>query len=181
MTGTVLQSEPLMRKKSGKVPTSKVRQTKLPYEVGDWFAVPLRANGRYAVGRIARVAPRGKIILCYFFGPPLDRVPKADELVGRSPKDAVLVARCGDLGLINGEWPIVGSSSWMPDQWKMPEFRRTESISGTAFIVTYKEDDPSREIDERKASPTFVAGLPENDLFGSGAVEIRLTKLFAHH
>jgi immunity protein 26 of polymorphic toxin system len=158
-------------------PTSKVRHTKLPYKVGDWFVAPLRGNRRYAVGRIARVAPRGKIILCYFFGPPVSRVPKAAELEGRSPKDAVLVARCGDLALINGEWIIVGSSSLMLDEWGMPKFRRTESISGTNFIVMYAENDPSREVDERKVSPTFVAGLPANDLFGCGAVEIRLSKL----
>ena len=159
------------------MPTGKVRRTKLPYKAGDWFAIPLRGTQQYAVGRIARVAPRGKIILCYFFGPPMNRVPKADELAGKSPKGAALVARCGDLGLINGEWPIVGSTTWRPEQWKMPKFRRTEPISGTTFMVMYAEDDPNREVDAQVVSPTLVAGLAEDSLFGSGAVEIRLTKL----
>jgi hypothetical protein len=107
----------------------------------------------------------------------MNRVPKADELAGKSPKGAALVARCGDLGLINGEWPIVGSTTWRPEQWKMPKFRRTEPIFGTTFMVTYAEDDPNREVDARVVSPALVAGLAEDSLFGSGAVEIRLTNL----
>ena len=93
------------------------------------------------------------------------------------PGRAVLVARCGDLGVLNGEWIVIESSSWIPDEWKMPTFGRKEPIFGTTFEVTYAEDDPSRILKERRASPTVVADLPEAALFGSGAVEIRLTKI----
>ena len=150
---------------------------KLPYKAGDWVAVPLRGEPGFAVGKIARVAPRGKIILCYFFGPPLSRVPRAEDLTALLPSRAVLVARCGDLGVLNGGWIVVESSLWIPDQWRMPTFGRKEPILGTTFKVTYAEDDPSRTLKERRASPTVVAKLPEDALFGSGAVEIRLTKI----
>jgi hypothetical protein len=159
------------------VPTSKERQKKLPYNEGDWFAVPLRKGRRYAVGRIARVAPHGRIVLGYFFGPSLKRFPKAEALAEYLPKDAILVARCGDLGLINGQWKVIGSSSWRRNQWKMPKFKRSESISGATFVVRYADGDPSREVSEKKVEPSSVAVLAENGLWGSGAVEIRLTKL----
>jgi hypothetical protein len=73
--------------------------------------------------------------------------------------------------------PIIGSTTWRPEQWTMPKFRRTEPISGTTFMVTYAEDEPNREVDTQVVSPTLVAALAEDSLFGSGAVEIRLTKL----
>jgi hypothetical protein len=153
------------------------RRAGIPYKVGDWFAVPLRDGKGYALGRIARAAPRGKIIFCYFFGPPLDKVPKLDRIPEVSPQNAVFVARCGDLGLIKGDWPIIGSSHWDPDEWKMPQFSRTESISGATYEVTYRENDPSSEVSEQRIDKASPTGLPENDLFGYGAVEIRLTKL----
>lgn len=155
------------------------RRASMPYKVGDWFAVPLRDGKRYAIGRIARVAPRGKIIFCYFFGPPLDKVPRADQIPEASPQAAVFAARCGDLGLMKGEWPIIGSSRWDPNLWKMPTFTRTESISGATFEVTYDEDDPSSEVGERRIDPKSSAGLNKGDLFGYGAVEIRLTRMLS--
>lgn len=61
----------------------------------------------------------------------------------------------------------------------MPNFSRTESISGATFIITYDENDPSREKVERRVSPELVQNLPGSELFGYGAVEIRLTKLLS--
>ena len=40
----------------------------LCYKEGTWFAVPLLPNG-FAVGRVARHAKKGLMILGYFFGP----------------------------------------------------------------------------------------------------------------
>jgi hypothetical protein len=83
------------------------------------------------------------------------------------------------LGLINGNWIIIGSSPWQPHEWKMPTFRRTDSISGVTFAVTYADDDPSQALNERRVTPKIATGFPDDDLFGSGAVEIRLTKLMS--
>ena len=81
---------------------------KLTYLEGSAFLVPLPSGG-YARGVVARTAPKGKILLGYFFGPPLDQGadPRLESL---NAKDAILCVRFGDLGLIEGHWPILGDS-----------------------------------------------------------------------
>ncbi len=39
---------------------------KLPYKEGTWFAVPLKCGG-HAVGIATRIAPKGRVLLAYFF------------------------------------------------------------------------------------------------------------------
>src|SRR5580658_8156552 len=80
---------------------------KLPNREGTLFAVPLRGGG-FAVGVVARATNKGKVILCYFFGPRRDSIPALNDMVKLKPESAICVLRIGDLGLINGEWPIIG-------------------------------------------------------------------------
>ncbi len=54
-------------------PMKNVNQN-LPYQEGDWFAVPLRSGG-YGVGLVAR-APGNGIVLGCFFGTRYDTLPK---------------------------------------------------------------------------------------------------------
>ena len=75
------------------------------YSKGDWFAVPLRSGG-YATGVVARIVTKG-ILLGYFFGPRRVSIPPVNELVQAAAKDAVLVQRFGDLGIIQHGWPII--------------------------------------------------------------------------
>src|SRR5262245_51705508 len=97
---------------------------KVTYKEGTWFALPLRQVG-YAVGRVARHAPQRKVILAYLFGPKRERVPTLDELDHLEPYRAVKVVRAGDLGLLDGSWPLIGDSPrWERQKWLMPVFIR---------------------------------------------------------
>lgn len=146
---------------------------KLPYSEGSVFLVPLEGGG-YARGVVARADRRGAV-LGYFFGPRLqstDAVP-LDDL---RPAGAVLVLRFGDLGLLKGEWPVFGTiASWDRSAWPMPDFVRRESLRDIAWRVRYSEKDLCRvEIEERTE---LNSTLPPDGLSGSGAVEIKLSRL----
>jgi hypothetical protein len=79
---------------------------KLPYSEGSVFLVPLR-NGGYARGVVARATAKGKTLFGYFFGPRIESTGSTvlDDL---NPANATLRIRFGDLGLINGAWPLLG-------------------------------------------------------------------------
>jgi hypothetical protein len=150
---------------------------KLPYIEGSVFLVPLRGGG-FARGIVARKPPRaGRCLLGYFFGPKLasSSGQLSDQL---DPGDAVLRARFGDLGLIAGSWPVLGiAPDWDRSKWPFPDFVRREPLTGRAYLVRYCDSDPRKRESEKPIDPD--CDLPPDGLSGSGAVEIRLTKLLA--
>ena len=146
----------------------------LPYSEGSVFLVPLRKGG-YGRGVVARSGDEGKVLLGYFFGP---RITSADEVAFNDldPTNAILRVRFGDLGLLNGEWPIVGVvSAWDRPKWPMPDFVRRDDLSKKAWLVRYSDDDPNRI--EAEYPTEFSSELGRDSLSGYGAVEIVLTKL----
>lgn len=149
---------------------------KVPYKTGDWFAVPLRTGG-FAVGIIANANRRAGILFGYFFGPKRRALPRLDELRALTPKDAVLLAQFGDLGLIKGEWPIVGSVDAGEQDWPMPPLVRRDAMTGRPQLVTYRVDDPTLEADVRGCRDDECEGLPEDGVYGYGAVETKLTNV----
>ena len=152
---------------------------KLPYKEGDWFGVPLESGG-YAVGLIARARRSGKALFGYFFGPKREQLPGMDDFRDLTLKDAILIGRFGDLGLYTGEWPIIGHSEpWNRNAWPMPVWVRVDEISGKAWKVQYSEDDPSLIVQETPCDFKEACRFPKDRAMGSGAVEIRLTKLLA--
>lgn len=148
---------------------------RLPYSEGTWFGVPLRTEG-YAVGLVARMAPKGRIILAYFLGPRRSAIPSLSETKDLCATDAINVFRLGDLGIMNGEWPIIGASSgWAREDWPMPSFFRQDPLSKRVYLVRYSDSDPSQI--EQEYLVTDVSGsLEEDKLCGYGSVEIILTK-----
>ncbi len=157
---------------------------KLPYREGTWFAIPLR-HGGFAVGIVARA--KGGSLLCYFYGPRCNLVPKLAEVEKRKPQDALRRLHVGDLGLIDGSWPIIGHpTSWSRDDWPMPIFIRREVpllIQGKmsvprAWRVYRSDTDPNKVIREEREEFNSTS-FEEDGLFGAGAVEIELTKLLA--
>jgi hypothetical protein len=146
----------------------------LPYSEGSLFLVPLRDMG-YARGIVSRATKKGKVVFGFFFGPRLGS-PSAiteDELF---PNRAILCARFGDLGLINGKWLIHSkASNWNRSEWSMPEFVRREPISNKVWRVKYRDDDPNKVEDVSAAY--FDATLEPDRMCGHGAIEILLTKL----
>lgn len=152
---------------------------KLPYCEGTWFAVPL-VGGGFGVGIVARAAPKGKIMLAYFFGPKRSAPPTLAEVEGLKARDAVLRIMVGDLGLIRGEWPIVGQSScWRRSEWPMPAFVLREGFGhGRRWLVCYADDDPSRRV-ATEAGSSQTNGLGEDALYGAKAAEIALAMALA--
>lgn len=150
---------------------------KLPYREGTWFAVPLKRGG-YVVGVAARVAPKGRILFAYFFGPKREGFPELEEVSSLTADQAVLYLRVGDLGLIEGQWQIIGqSANWNRSEWPMPKFVRREELTNRIYLVEYSDDDPSKRIRETRITMEESEHLQTDDLFGYGAAEIKLTKL----
>ena len=149
---------------------------KQPYHEGTWFAVPLN-HGGYATGMLARLAPNGRILLAYLYGPKRARPATLDELAGLRPSDALKALRMGDMGLANGRWPVIGDDPhWQRELWRVPPFiRRSEPIRH-AWRAVYPDADPSRP--EREESiPYETTGLEGDLLYGYGSIELLLTKL----
>jgi hypothetical protein len=147
------------------------------YSEGAWFAVPLRDRG-FAVGVVARSMPhREGVILGYFYGPRRRRVPDLAELKGLTHSAPVLVERFGDLGLVSGDWPLIGRfGQWSRNSWPLPAFGRYEELTGRAFEVVYDENDPNKVVSEKLIDKAGLAALPPDRLAGSGAIEIRLSR-----
>lgn len=148
----------------------------LPYRDGTWFAVPLRTAG-YGIGVVARCDGKG-IVLGYFFGPKALSPPSLAEVCQLPPERAVLIRRFGDLGLLRGEWPIIGHDPhWDRRRWPAPSFGRIALDGQWAVAVQYDEEDIGSVVSERPISVEEARTLPDNGLSGYGAIEIRLTKL----
>jgi len=147
----------------------------LPYSEGSVFFVPLR-NGGYARGVVARASSEGGILFGYFFGPRLESMDGSD-FDDMKPTKSILRLRFGDLGLINGEWPIRnGISNWNRAEWPMPDFVRRDPLGRRKpVIVRYSDTDPSRvdcefcAVDDKNLAGDFMSGY--------GAIEIKLTKI----
>jgi hypothetical protein len=148
------------------------------YGEGDWFAVPLRGGG-FAAGVIARAMPHKEgVLIGYFFGPRRCEVPALGELSGLSAAQAILVERFGDLGIVNGTWPLLGHiDGWNRSAWPTPVFGRFEELTGRAFKVIYDDANPNRLIREEQVDPSELTGMPRDGLSGAGAVETVLARL----
>ena len=105
----------------------------LPYREGDWIAVPLRDGTGFGVGRIARIAPGGGVLVGYFFAQRFAGRPNAERLGHLRAADAVLRCRFGDLGLLEGEWHVLGGAdNWRRDEWPLPTFARKHPSGSSA-------------------------------------------------
>ena len=149
----------------------------LPYTEGTLFFVPLR-NGGYARGVVARAGREGKVLLGYFFGPQLPTTEVA-EFGDLDPSEAILCLRFGDLGLVNGEWPIWGRvPEWNRSEWPMPTFVRKDPLGRKKpVLVRYSDIDPSHV--ESESSTADDCKFAPDSMSGYGSVEIKLTKLLA--
>ncbi len=147
------------------------------YREGSWFAVPLEPSG-FAVGLAARNTSRGAIVLAYFFDRRYASPPALSELVDLRPEDAIKVLQVGDLGLIKGEWKLIGRiPDWDRSQWPMPNFVMREPITNRNWMITYSDDDPNRMISRELISDREAAGFEPDVLSGYKAAEKKLSKL----
>lgn len=146
----------------------------LPYSEGSVFSVPLREGG-CARGIVARAAPEGVTLFGYFFGPKHASVSELG-MEDIRPENAILSVIFGDLGLMNGEWSVIGAlPDWQREEWPMPDFVRRDPIGKRAWRVRRFDIDPS--VVECEEPTDFDTNLPDNWAWGYGAVELKLTKL----
>jgi hypothetical protein len=151
-----------------------VDERPLPYPEGTWFAVPLRTGG-YALGVLARATGNGPAF-GYFFGPRREVIPSISDVVTLGPQLAVLAANFGDLGLLEGKWPVLGQEAgWDRDRWPLPAFGRVDEVANKAWRVIYS--DNLEVVAEQPCPVSNARQLPKDGLSGYGAVEKRLTKL----
>lgn len=131
---------------------------------------------RYALGVVSRMAPQGKTIIAHFFGPCRTEQPTLANSIGLQAKDAVKCLRVGDLGLINGEWKVLGcSKDWSREAWPVPPFIRRDELSSKAWKVIYCDDDPATPIEEERI-PFETADMERDALFGYKAAEISVAR-----
>lgn len=150
----------------------------LPYQEGTWFAVPLKGGG-YAAGVVARMAPPGRIILTYLFGPRRAALPALADVDHFRAGDALRRLRTGDMGLVNRSWPIIGSApSWDRRAWPMPAFIRRAELLRRAWRVMYCDADPGR-LEREESVPYDTGDLESDSLYGYAATELLMTKLLA--
>jgi hypothetical protein len=139
--------------------------------------VPLRTGG-YGVGLISHHDGRGGVI-GHFFGRSFTDPPALADVQDLEPQDRLRVMRFGDLGLVMGQWIVLGrSQGWAADDWPMPAFGRRDLVHGP-LRVEYEPGDlrgPAREL---PVSESELAALPRDALSGAGAVELVLTDLLA--
>jgi len=150
---------------------------KINYAKGDYFAVPLR-NGGFGRGVVARMDGKGGIF-GYFFGPRLATVDEARDPTGLTPDAAVLLRDFGDLGLLNGEWLVLGSvPDWDPNDWPMPPLIRVDEVTGKAFL-SYYDEGTFECIREERVDPALASRYPRDVAAGYVALEIALTALLS--
>jgi len=141
--------------------------------LGSVFLVPLRDSG-YGTGVVARSTGQGDC-LGYFFGPRIRNEADVDVSQLQASR-AILVGMFGDLDLINRNWPVVGNiPRWNPADWPVPRMARLDEAANRAWVSTY--DDDLHCVNEEEISPAEALQYPYDRMMGSGAVEIRLTKL----
>lgn len=153
-----------------------MKKRKIPYGVGTWFAVPLPSGG-YGTGLVARANGMGEVF-GYFFGPRRSTIFSDDATRTLRPEDAVLMRLFGDLGLIRGEWPIIGTDSELDiSRWKMPGLVYRDDTTGKTWIRHYDERRLGLFVREEPCDPAMAKSLPMDGLSGQAALEVHLDKL----
>lgn len=146
---------------------------------GSVFTVPLK-DGRFVIGLVARVKPgRGKkCFLGYFFDKVFDVVPTIEVVGTCQPQETILVAICGDLGVHEGYWRVLGSQdAWERNAWQVPAFVRKDVVSGHYTKVVHADDDPSKIVSEIPANEDEAEHLPRDGVWGARAVEAYLSNI----
>lgn len=152
------------------------------YDEGQWFAVPLR-NGGFGIGVIVRGSYATKGGLGYFFGPRYETVPGDEATWEKHAQQAVMITRFGDLGIINGRWPMIESSKpFIKENWPIPKFGiEVPYPPGKGFLREYAQNQKGEFIciKETPVDASDIAHYPRDAVMGGGAVEISLTNLLS--
>jgi hypothetical protein len=152
---------------------------RIKYSEGQWFAVPLKDDG-FAIGIIVRGDYSTKGGLGYFFGQRYLSLPSGEETYSKNKDNAIFICLFGDLGIITGKWPLISDGKpFIREEWPVPLFHRLDPLQESkAIIVEYNEDHiMGLPLRETITATNKILEFPNAGLYGSGAVEIELTKL----
>jgi hypothetical protein len=153
---------------------------RINYPEGQWFAVPLTPDG-FALGIIVRGSSKTKGGLGYFFGPKYFKLPTGEDTQNVGASDAVLITWFGDLGIVQGDWPLIESTRiFKREVWPVPKFARIDLVDNSrGWLVEYDQAGTgfTSPLRETPCPAHRLAGLPKDVLSGSGAVEKKLTYL----
>jgi hypothetical protein len=145
------------------------------YGEGDWLWIPLGKSSSHAIGRVARVGPRGKIMLVYAFGPPLRSKPSASELDMLQSSSAVMIRMCGDLGIICREWEVIARpTEFDRTAWPMPAFGQWSGPDFPGVRVDYPADAPNTDPVATLVTYEEASQLPPDGIDGYKAFEAHL-------
>lgn len=148
---------------------------KLNYREGDWFAVPLEKGG-YVLGLAARIDKKGGV-LGYFFRPKYAAIPGPGDIGKRHYEDAILIENTGDVGLLEGSWPIVkAAENWDRALWPMPIFRQIDEDRNRVYKVI-RDENTLAEVERVRSTPEEVEGYPLNGSTGHWGTEIMLNDI----
>jgi hypothetical protein len=134
-------------------------------QVGDWYAFTA-ADGRPAAVRIGSVGRRGNIYVGWFFG-PFDTPPKGEELLDKTPEEAVWPARFHDLEGDSGLWEKVVAGEPGDPVWPVEAFG-SGSEKGPWLRESYKPDDPSKSVGRERIDRETFDALPSGGGVTSG-------------
>jgi len=140
---------------------------RLPYREGDWLWIPLGDQVHSGVARIARVGPRGRVLVLYGFGPARVQSPEPMQLGELEASSAALVRMAGDLGILKGEWKILSAHGRFDRaRWPMPVFGRVEEEAPYGTLVDYVEGAPNTAPIEARISHRQARQLPPDGVYG---------------
>ena len=131
----------------------------------------------YGLARIARIAPKGKIITIYGFGPPRKSLLAPAELLNLKAESADLVRTCGDLGIITGAWQILPHGGpFVRTEWPMPSFSRWEEGASFGIRLDYVADAPNTTPVASRIPIDVARRLPPDGIAGYKALEIHFCR-----
>jgi regulator of RNase E activity RraB len=130
----------------------------LPFQEGDWVAIPLPKGG-YAAALIARVRPKRRYsrFLAYCFTPRYPTPPTLSALLTLRPQDAfytqiVELIRPEDQDALN-QFQVIGRCPrWNPKEWPIPPFLWLVGSEPHPYLEYYSEKDLETVV-AREAQP----------------------------
>jgi len=142
---------------------------KIPYQEGDWFAVPVKSG--FVLARVAR-AYKG-VILGYFFKPVRPIVPTELDTTGLVASDAFYIARFSHLGLLKHGWPVIHRpETWKREEWPVPPFGRLNSLGRyTGLLIFYDDNKIIGTVSTQYTTAEEAMRYPEDGLAGYGFLQ----------
>jgi Immunity protein 26 len=145
---------------------------------GNVVSIPL-TDGRFAVGVLARVEtarPRKPYgIFVYFFGPYLSSDISQNRISALESSKAILCLKTSALDIYREIWKTVGRiEPWDRKAWPLPELFQNNLGSNIFYKVRLDERDLVTQT--QRTRMLNDGGLTTNDLYGSGAAQVELSK-----